>query len=372
MTGRIRKYIVSAVFVLLPVLFLHAQQKRGKSRGIFKADFSIQTAYDDNVLKYSVKYLDRFMNRQDEGRFEMQTYDDLSVKMRLGMYYKAKWAGKRYTRIGGSYLRMQYAVNGFKSWDLYTLYLRQDLSRKTSLQATYQYLPYFYVRTYRDEDLVDIYGYEPRTFRPFEFSKEHYGLTFRTKFSKPGLSLRWDMGIHRYFHNEHFTEYDAGKYYSGVRLWFSASRKFKINTAYQYAYNDAEGTDEPGEDKRNSDDPDATFSENKFSIKVTYNLPKWFHKRQSIDLGGVYTLRGFNTEKNYRDDPTHAGRLDHIGAVSVQYSVRWNKRVKSGLFVHYNYRNSTNDGSEYYRELLADEKNYNQTLYGISFSYQIF
>jgi len=267
-------------------------------------------------------------------------------------------------------MRSQYALNGFKSWNMYSLYIRQDFAKKSSIQLAYQYIPYFYVRTYRDEDLVSIYGYEPRTFKPFEFSKEHYGLTFRTKIRKK-LSTRLNVGVHRYFHNQYFTEYDAEKLYIGTKFTYPVTQKLKITTGYQFAYNEAKGTDEPGESKLTSDDPDGTFLEHKTDIRLAYILPKWFHKSHSFEIKGNFISRGFNTLKAYRNDPTHVGRLDLLFNTTLQYNLRLSKRIKTGIFFNYNFRNSTNNGSEYYQKFLSDEKNYNQSLTGFTINYKL-
>lgn len=349
-----------------------AQKKHKLHRkGQWTANFRLYTGYNDNALKYSEKYLERFMNNLDPKRFEIITYDDVSIKGRLFVSYRKKWFSRHYSRISFAFQRTQYTMNTFKSWNMFSIYLRQDFARKASVQFTYQYLPYFYVRTYRDEDLVSIYGYSPNTFRPFEFNKEHYGLSLRNTFYKK-WRVQLNTGLHRYFHNSHFTEYDSEKYYTGLKLEYPVTSNLKFAFGYQFAFNNAKGIDQSGEVKDESDDPDAGFYENKIDIKAAFS-PKHYHrKKQTLELLGSYIARDFTSPKKYRDDPTHVGRKDNIYSITLQYSIKWTSAIKTAIIVNHNFRRSINSGSDYYRYFLMDEKNYSQNLYGIQLNYKIF
>ncbi len=365
-------FITALLVFLFTGMSAFAQKKtHRKSKGKWKMSFRLLSTYDDNALKYSEKYLDRFMNNQDPGRFKMVMYDDVSWKGRLFVSYRKKWIPKHYTKVSAAVQRTQYSVNSFKSWNMFSVYVQQDFAKKGALLFTYQYLPYFYVRTYRDEDLVSIYGYAPNTFRPFEFAKEHYGFSVRNTFYKK-WRLQTNLGLHRYFHNSHFTEYDAGKYYAGVKVAYPLTNRIKLNAGYQYAYNDAKGIDEEGEDKLTSDDPDATFMENKFDLKAGFSPLIRSKRKQSIDFQTSFAERDYTSAKAYRDDPTHVGRTDHIYSFTLTYGIQWTGKIKTSIVLNRNFRYSTSAGSAYYRELLADDKNYTQNLLGIQFNYKIF
>lgn len=373
MKSHLRKLLIPFMSLyLLTGLSGFAQKKHTSlQKGKWTTNFRLYSGYDDNVLKYSEKYLNRFMNNLDPERFEMLTYDDVSIKGRLYVSYRKKWIPRHYSRISFAFQRTQYTVNSFKSWNMFSIYLRQDFARKASAQFTYQYLPYFYVRTYRDEDLVSIYGYSPNTFRPFEFAKEHYGLNIKYTFYK-NWRLQLNTGLHRYFHNSHFTEYDAEKYYAGLKLDYPLTSSIKLNLGYQFAFNDAKGTDQSGENKHNSDDPDAGFKENRADIKATYSLTHHKRKKQTLELQGSFTTRNYTTLKTYRDDPTHAGRIDNIYSVTLQYGIKWTNKIKTTIIFNHNFRNSTNTGSDFYQNFLRNEKDYRQNLYGIQLNYKIF
>ncbi|MBP1683597.1 MAG: hypothetical protein H6Q27_1161, partial [Ignavibacteriaceae bacterium] len=124
---------------------------------------SIKPYYDSNILKYSEKYIERFKNLEDEGRFHIETTDDLVWGYSIGLTYTDEIIGSLKTILGAGYDSDAYTYNSIKTWLTYNVFLRQYITASTSVSASYSYLPSFYVRHFRDEDWVKYYGYVPET-----------------------------------------------------------------------------------------------------------------------------------------------------------------------------------------------------------------
>ena len=77
------KFILSIIFIVFCSIVVLAGDNPPKSSGKFQASVSVNSFYDSNILKYSDKYIQRFENHQDIGRFHINRYDDLAVYLRL-------------------------------------------------------------------------------------------------------------------------------------------------------------------------------------------------------------------------------------------------------------------------------------------------
>ena len=119
---------------------------------------SLRTFYDSNILKYSDKYLQRFMNREDEGRFHINRYDDLVTQYSLGVDFTEKIIGNLNSIFSLDLGLNQYAFNPIKTWRQFEVSWRQYVYKSTSFRISYSYIPDFYVRHFRDEEWIDVTG----------------------------------------------------------------------------------------------------------------------------------------------------------------------------------------------------------------------
>ena len=70
-----------------------AQKDTKKKSYHWEVRLSVGTMYDNNILKYSDKYIDRFINSQDEGRFHISSYDDMVFPYSVGISYRNNFIG---------------------------------------------------------------------------------------------------------------------------------------------------------------------------------------------------------------------------------------------------------------------------------------
>jgi len=208
-----------------------AQEKDKKKSVLYEAELSFATIYDDNILKYSEKYLDRFMNNADYGRFHIDTYDDVILFQSADLTSTFRIFKNLKSKVNFDINNNLYVVNGVKNWYYATLGFQQYLTKKASLKVFYTYIPDFYVRHFRDEDWVDLYGYTPVTFVPFSFSKDNYGFWIQNTFFK-STRIKLSLDYSKYYYNKHYTEYDSKNFLYGIYLYQTIFKKLRLEIEF--------------------------------------------------------------------------------------------------------------------------------------------
>lgn len=333
----------------------------------FDVNVGLNTFYDDNILKYSDKYLERFMNNQDQGRFHIETYDDVVLSPSLKLASTYPLFGKMNTRVNADFLYNHYIVNDVKNWSSFTLGIQQFITKKASFKLSYSYIPEFYVRHFRDEDWVDVLGYVPETFVPYSFAKENYGIWAQNTFFK-NTRIRGSINYALYYHNEHYTEYDCKNWVFGLTLYQPLHKKVRMELGWEFTTSDAKGYDEPFETRETSDDADATYEEDVFMLAITWQLPKMLKKNHDINFDGEYLKRYYTTNNYLEEDPEHAGRVDDAWRCFFTYSISLSKSFEASAFYKWYGRNTSSE-SEFNELYLAAEKDFRQNQYGIGVSY---
>jgi len=348
---------------------VHAQEKKKKKRPDLEVRFKFATIYDDNILKYSKKYLERFMNGEDEGRFHIDTYDDLILLTSLQLTSTFRIFGKLKSKINGEVSRRTYAVNDIKSWNYISFGFRQYLPKRISFKLLYSYIPNFYVRHFRDEQWIDVYGYDPITFTPYAFSKDNYGFYIQNylfKNTRIKLSLYYSL----YYHNEHYTEYDSKNMSYGIQLYQPIHKKIKLEAGYQFITSDAKGYDAAVETPETTDGPDATYEEERFTFGFAWRLPRVLKLNHTFDAKCAFLNRYYSSKHPWQIDRLHAGRVDKNIRLYFNYRIKLNKSMQ--LTAYYNwYGRDTDTTAEPNKEYVSNEKDYRQNIIGLEFIYNL-
>ena len=367
---------VNMRFLLLVIMLLviavgqtaGQDSKTKKKKKYFNGTFSFETAYDDNILKYSQKYLDRFMNNEDEGRFNIETYDDLVINPALELGSYVNIFKKQKTEFTLKYSYNAFVVNNIKSWSMFYLGVEQNLSKRASFKFFYSYIPEFYVRHFRDKDWVPIYGYTPQTFVPFSFSKDNYGFWIQNTFFK-STRIRLYLYYAEYFHNSHFTEYDCKNYSYRLQLNQKVTKNFRFDFSYEFLISDAKGYDQPGETKETSDDADASHEGDEFGLGLSYKFPDIKKHDNDLSIDVDYAVRYYTTDNYVELDPEHAGRVDNMLSYAIKYRYRVKKNMYLTAFYRWNGRDS-NTESPINSEYVSEEKDYRQGIVGLEYSWR--
>ncbi len=340
----------------LVMLLLSPQAAAGEETS-WKLDISLSTIYDDNILRYSDKYISRFYNREDEGRFHINTRDDMIVVSALRMSATMKLFGGLKTIGSLEFRRRMYMHNPIKDWSFISLTLRQELSEQFAAQIGYNYIPAFYVRHYRDENWVKEYGYTPNTFQPFGFTKDEatgwvqYAVFINTR-------VKAIVSFERYFYNEHFTEYDATNTSFGIEVIQVLSKTFTLTGDIGVVYSHGKG----------NEIMDPSYHETNCGFSAELDLPKLFGRTNSIELGGEYARRSFTSRHFLELDPYHAGRWDDTYRVSIKYTYKLMKDLTLAFSYAYHRRDARTSATPN-AEYLAEEKDYRQYQIGLDIRY---
>jgi len=344
-------------------------QTNNKQKPVFNISAGLTSMYDDNILKYSDKYIDRFLNNEDEGRFHIRTYDDVVISPELEMSTSYRFIRKLNTTFTAGYRFTSYMINSNKSRSYINLGLRQYFTRKASIKISWDYIPDFYVRHFRDDDWVSIYGYTPETFKPFSFAKESYGAeVMYTFFKNTRAKLIFDYAS--YYYNAHFTEYDCNNSAWELNIRQTLYKGLKAEAGYTFTSSVAKGSDEPGEIRQYSDDSDGSFEEDAFLIRILWDLPEFQKHRHTLDVKTEFSKRYSTTEKSAVLDPLHAGRVDKNIALNVNYSLEITKTVGLAFFYNWYSRNARSMAEEN-SQYVSEEKDYGQSQIGISVTYSM-
>jgi hypothetical protein len=361
--------VSSLLFSLAVVDFSYGQKKKKKTvPQKWSVQFAIQSTYDNNILKYSTKYLDRFMNHEDEGRFHINRYDDLVIGYSADVSYSDVFIGGVKSIISGGIKYNAYSNNSIKSWISYDIGIRQYIKGSTSFRLSYSFIPSFYVRHFRDDDWTGYYGYTPETFQPYEFSKDGYDFWIQHNLFKD-TRVRLYFSYAKYFLDGNNTEYDSDDFLYGIKVYRKVTSFFSIDAAYKFITSDAKAYDEHGETKETSDDVDATFEEHRFEVSMGMKLPKIFNCNNSVSISGQHMRRIYQTTHSYIFDPIHAGRIDYNYSVDVDYKIDINNNISVTAF--FDWINRDSQASSFNNEVLSEEKDYNQYQTGLKFSYNL-
>jgi hypothetical protein len=368
---RILWFVLTVLFLLNGMIVSAAAPKKSKKKSpVFDFRIRLGAFYDDNILKYSDQYLQRFMNREDEGRFHIKTYDDLIILTGLQFTTSFYVFGKYKSQVSLEISRRNYVVNHIKNWNYFMAGVRQYLPGRFSFKIYYSYIPDFYVRHFRDDQWVDVYGYDdPIVFQPFSFAKNYYGVWLQKSiFNNTRIRLSFNYG--QYYHNKHYTEYDSKNVYYGIQIWQSIHKTVRLELGYQYITSEAKGYDASYQLPGALNAPDATYAEDRFSGAILWRLPKIKKIRHSLEARFNVMNRYYSSSRPLEYDRLHAGRVDHNLRLYFNYRIKVYKNTEIKLFYNWFGRNSgtsavAND------QFVSNEKSYKQNIIGMAFSYNL-
>ncbi len=357
------------IFIIVLLFGCNVFSQGKKKSTPWYLQYTFASIYDNNILKYSDKYLGRFDAGLDNGRFRFNSAADVVLTNHL-LLKKTFYLIDGRKSIPSVELRVKsYPQNSVKDFWTFRLGWRQYIGKSTSFKVAFGYMPKYYVRQYRDEDWIKEVGYTPESFRAFEFSKGEVSAWFRNYFFRKTQTTFY-FSYFWYSHNPDFIEYNSRNFLTGIRVKQTISKKLKLHGGYNFVTSSARGYDSIGEDITNSDDVNASFVDHAIYAGVEIRMPKIFFPQSSLTLTGYYHYRIFTTTKSPDIDPLHSGRTDKVFNLIGMYKVRPVKFFEVAGYLAWNFRNS---GSAYLQngDVVSIEKDYNQFLMGLRFRFNI-
>ena len=370
-TGSFRNnlMIIFILLAMMPASLSYSEDSPKKKIKYWNADISISPYYDSNILKYSDKYIQRFMNREDEGRFHINRYDDLVVQYSLGLTYSNTLIKKLKSEFSFDYSYNRYSFNNVKDWMRFSIGWMQYFLPKSSFMISYSYIPHFYVRHFRDEDWAAFYGFTPLTFQPYEFSKDDFSFWVQHYFFK-STRVRLYFSYYRYLLDPNNTEYDSNDFMYGIRVFQTIAKNLSVNAGYKYATSTAKGYDGPAETKETADDVNADNYSHNYFAGISYNLPKILRMKNSVGIDVQYERTFYTTTNFYEIDPIHAGRHDKNLDVTFNYNIDLAGNTNVSAFYSFTAR-KTGTPAAVNAEYISDEKSYDQYQAGMKIKYNL-
>ncbi len=334
-----------------------------------KWDFKVSQAfiYDNNILKYSDNYINLFVSELNPGRFNINTYDDFVLNSSLRASYTVNLIKNLKTTINVNANYKTYTHNNIKNWGQVSLGLKQHITKKSSIKFQYNYIPDYYIKHFRDNDWVNIYGYQPFTFKPFSFTKNSYELKYQnTLFNNTKLFLTFS--VIQLFYNENFTEYDCNNLSYSIRINQPINKTVTVETGYRFINSNAKGYVQPDGDKNSSPYADASNNDNTFYLGLGMKLPRVLKLKSSLKIKASFGKRLYKSEKSIVIDPLHVGRNDNNYRINFLYKIRPTKNLSVyGFYTFY----KRNTGSDYNinKKYISNEKDYTQYQTGLGITY---
>lgn len=362
--------LLMALFIISPGdAMAQKKSKKKKKAPEFNINFKLGVTYDNNILKYSDQYLDRFMNGEDKGRFHIETYDDAIFYTAIQMSSAVRIFGKRKTVFNADFSRRTYAVNSIKNWQFFTVGIRQYTQGRISFKFLYSFIPDFYVRHFRDEMWVEVFGYNTVSFQPYSFSKDNYGFWIQKYFFK-STRIKLSLFYSDYFHNKHYTEYDSKNWVYGLDLYQPIGKKLRLAFGYNYVTSDALGYDAANETPETTNGPDATYVEDQINVALRWKLPKLNKFSHTLTGNVAFLNRYYSSKHPWQIDRLHAGRVDKNLRFYVNYVFVVSRPVQFRAYYNWLGRNSDTT-AEPNKEYVSNEKDYRQDIIGLEFTYKI-
>jgi hypothetical protein len=345
--------------IVLILLCIPAFLPAGQGLKNWRLEFGLSSSYDGNALRYSDKYLERFERQEDEGRFHIATRDDLILTNSLRTVATLEILDNALTQVATTFRHYSYTSNSLKDWSYYSMSFRQELGQRMAVGVAYEYVPEFYIKHYRDEDWVEHFGNSSKTFQPFEYRKDEISGWLQKMFFG-NTRVRALLSYGRYFHNQHFTEYDSKYKQVGFEIGQPVISRLKVVAGYSFAASHAGGDAET----------DPSFDEDKYSLSVQWQLPSIVGRSNLLVIDGEYAYCCFTSKRSADADRLHAGRWDRDYRMSLVYTVQLSGRILLDLRYEWHQRNASTS-AVLNAEYLAEDKDFNQHQIGIEAKYVV-
>jgi hypothetical protein len=320
------------------------------------------SVYDDNILKYSPRDLDRFENNTESYPSEVTTTDDWINTFGLRLYHTFKLNRSFRFRPYYSGRLSLYSVNNIKNVQYHYLMARFDYRYRIYLYLQYSYMPGYYLRVYKDRDLNEYHGCE------YDMSRPAVRIRYRLK----SLSIEGMLAREYSYYNEYFTEYDAEANLWGLTGSYDLPVGLDVSLGYVYKNSDNIGFNQvtittPDPTEEDTEYGDSSYEEDHYRFSLDYALPVENEWGWSIGFDYKRYNRYYQSQLPYELDKFHTGRKDRRDVIEPHVSFSPSSNVDLEFGFTYDQRRT-----ESIDPIVASIKNYIRRTYRVTMVYQIF
>jgi len=310
--GRARSLVVSGLGIFTVLSLCSTISARS---GNLDFEFSLRSAYDDNILSYSDADLDLMDDpAAPENKYGIISRDDYIFVPTIGLTYKTHMA-KHTTYFGLAAAYNYYMDNDIKRHGRLGAMARRYFRRGMYLQADLTLIPDYYYRNsysttagYQEAKFDKISGRAKFSFQPFKkvianISYEYSNKNFESLFDER------DIKAHRF----------------KVEGIYKPGKRWKGWGSYAFETAGAAGADNPTFLRDTSYD----------SFIFTYGSRFYLRGlgRKALQLAGVvsYSITYFQSGKLTDEDRYRFGRKDDLWQISLTIEQQINKHLDFGL-----------------------------------------
>ncbi|MBU0519785.1 hypothetical protein KJ564_12715 [bacterium] len=292
--------------MLTLLVFLGVTPSQAKLKVPFTLKVSYSGAYDDNILRYSDRDLDRFENDSEVYPSEVTTTDDWANSFTFRLYKDVKLGKYFRFRPYYNFKISLYSINEQKNYSSHFFLARFTYRYRYYLYLQYSVLDDYYLRLYRDRD--------SGVYHSCEFDQYKPTVKLRWHFSPFNLEASYSREL--LYYNPHFTEYDNEGDVWGIEASYELPIKLQLSAGYFLTVADNVGFDQTGafipvDPSEDAEYGDSSYEEDEFIFNVRYPLPVKKSMQWVLFMNLSQRFRYYQTDLSVLDDPFHAGREDH-------------------------------------------------------------
>ncbi len=306
--------------------------------------------YDDNLLKFSA--LEKTSATADGLLPQaVATFDSEILKPEFRFIYSPVLSLKNTTNLILNLSYADYLQADRKSYTAFNLRLEQHLAPYSWLKFRYSYLPDYFLRLYKDEDLIG------KVRKECSFSLQKLNLTYSFQVLKKTW-LRLELGDTREYYNSNFTEYDTKLLRRGLKMSTDIFPRFRLSGTYIAG----QGSNITFGSGYISTAKDRSFDHEMWGFSV-----KWYPENliSEVWLSQKTEHRRYLTDDP--NDPLHAGREHFDSQLTVGITEDISSELRLQLRWTYRHRTTVSDF-----QWVEDLKSFSQNQIWLKFSYSFY
>ncbi|MCF7809866.1 hypothetical protein K9N50_02635 [bacterium] len=329
------------------------------SNGELSLGLTLRSYYDSNVLNYSQRDRDRFLNDQEPYDSPITALDDLRSDFKVSIAYDKEYLSKRSTKITLTGDFAAFAVNPIKNFGWFSASVTQELSEQLKAYFNYFYDIDYYIRDYKDINSGN------REHCNFSMDQWRGNLQYRPL---KAFEFVVEGRFKKYAYNKYFTEYDSNYLEIGGEIIYRY-RSWKFTIGYSLAENDNIGfnslSSNSGEDDEDDEAGDGDYQQDTYSISLRYGF-KTMDRRARFLLESSIIDRFYLTERSIQIDPMHSGRHDFMLNTDLSFMISFTKTVSFEIGTGYRNRRAESPAL-----IVSKVKDYDSYMGWIEISYDL-
>ena len=354
------KYFFLTVLLLCisGVISLRADDLFG---GELSVTLTYRSTYSSNLLNYSVRDRDRFLDGTEPHTSPIRSLDDIRSDYKISASYAASFFPDRMTKLTTIGNFAQHIMDPIKNFGWLSLTVSQEFTKSLSGSFNYFYDINYYIRDYKDVHTTQRH--------PCEFDMDQW----TGKIGYRPVKLLEFVGIGRfkkYAYNKYFTEYDSDYIEGGGEVIYR-NHPWRLSTGYSLADNDNIGfigldTQISGEDLEDSEEGNGDSQQDSYWITVRYAF-RMMGKKARLFIKTELRDRYYTTDRDLDNDPIHRSRRYVVLEMDISGRIYINNYMTVTVGSKYGNRRSNS-----MNPVVARVKNYDRTMGYIELSYELF